>query len=209
MTRGRREDFDEFVIEVWNLQSQPVRLVLECWQQGPKFRTSILLEPGRTIQRIPAASMNIHLYGAFGMCACIPITTPKLTWSFPGLILCATGDPADSMAVPGSWGGRTKARPASKVKCVIWDLDQTAWDGILGETRCGHSYLRPEVFRNNDGVGRAGHSSEHRQQERSRQCLARVGATWRGASVPVPTNQLGTKERQHPANCDVVEYWSG
>ena len=50
LTGNRREDFDEFVIEVWNLQSQPVRLVIECWQQGPKFRSSILLEPGRTVQ---------------------------------------------------------------------------------------------------------------------------------------------------------------
>jgi FkbH-like protein len=150
LTRGHREQFDEFVIEVWNLQPQPVRLVIECWQQGPRFRTSILLEPGRTIQRIPLASMNIDPYGEFGMVRVFPDHDTEAHLVFSWLDFVRYRQPkdqerraaADRSASPGQ-----EAQPASKVKCVIWDLDQTAWDGILGEQDADRISLRPEVLR--------------------------------------------------------------
>lgn len=146
ITRGRKEDFDEFVVEVWNLQPEAVRFVLECWQQGPKFRTSILLEPGRTIQHIPAASMNIDLYGAFGMIRLYPDKDAEAHVVFSWLDFVQYRLPAarQSALQPDSFG--PSALPASKVKCVIWDLDQTAWDGILGEQDADAVTLRPEVL---------------------------------------------------------------
>ena len=147
LTRGRREDFDEFVIEVWNLQSQPVRLAIECWQPGPKFRTSILLKPGRSFQSIPAASMNIDLYGAPGVVRVYPDNDAEAHVVFPWLDFVRYRQPVGRNAVPES--GETPARnaqPARKVKCVIWDLDQTAWDGILGEQEADQVSLRPEVL---------------------------------------------------------------
>ena len=59
ITRLQRDAFDEFVIEVWNIEPDPVRLVIECEQNGPKFRASVLARPGRTMHRIPVESMNI------------------------------------------------------------------------------------------------------------------------------------------------------
>jgi len=146
MTCGWREDFDEFVIEVWNLQSQPVRLAIECWQQGPKFRTSILLEPGRTIQRIPAASMNIDLYGAFGMVRVYPDNDAEAHVVFSWLDFVRYRQPVEREADADTRGTAQNVGPASKVKCVIWDLDQTAWDGILGEQEADRISLRPEVL---------------------------------------------------------------
>ena len=143
-TRGGRETFDEFVIEAWNLQNQPVRLVIEAWQQGPKFRTSILLEPGRTIQRIPSASMNIDLYGEFGMIRAYPENDAEAHVVFSWLDFVKYSQPvaAASVATPCFAQGA-----ASKVKCVIWDLDQTAWNGLLGEQDSSAISLRPEVLR--------------------------------------------------------------
>ncbi len=138
LTRGRKEKFDEFVVEVWNLQPEPVRLVLECWQQGPKFRSSILLNPGRTIQRIPAASMNVDLYGSVGMVRVYPDNDAEAHLVFSWLDFVRYQQPAKLHAV---------AEAASKVKCVIWDLDQTVWDGILGEQDADRVALRSEVLR--------------------------------------------------------------
>jgi FkbH-like protein len=145
-TRGRRENFDEFVIEVWNLQSEPVRLVIECWQQGPKFRSSILLEPGRTVQRIPAASMNIDLYGALGMIRVYPDHDAEAHVVFSWLDFVRYRQPVERMAAPDNAASMAqRVQPAGKVKCVIWDLDQTAWDGILGEQDADKVSLRPAV----------------------------------------------------------------
>jgi FkbH-like protein len=143
ITHGRKEEFDEFVIEVWNLQSQPVRLVVECWQQGPKFRTSIQLNPGRTIQRIPAASMNVDLYGAFGVVRVYPDNDVEAHLVFSWLDFVRYQQPLERRP-PAEVSGTTAA---NKVKCVIWDLDQTAWDGILGEQDAERVVLRPDVRR--------------------------------------------------------------
>jgi FkbH-like protein len=144
ITRGQREDFDEFVIEVWNLQPQPVRLVLECWQQGPKFRTSILLKPGRTIECIPAASMNVDLFGASGMVRVYPDNDAEAHLVFSWLDFVRYRQPSECSVVAGISG---IVPTANKVKCVIWDLDQTVWDGILGEQDADRVALRPEVLR--------------------------------------------------------------
>jgi FkbH-like protein len=148
ITRGRKEDFDEFVIEVWNLQPDPVRLVLECWQQGPKFRTSILLEPGRTVQHIPAASMNVDLYGAFGMIRVYPDKDAEAHVVFSWLDFVQYSMPVGrkGVAKTGSMVAQNALPTAAKVKCVIWDLDQTAWDGILGDQEADEIALRPEVL---------------------------------------------------------------
>jgi FkbH-like protein len=149
LTRARRETFDEFVIEAWNLKSQPVRLVVESWQQGPRFRTSILLEPGKTMQRIPAAAMNVDLYGEFGMVRVYPENDAEAHVVFSWLDFVQYGVPQKQEAVTGFSGvvARNAHPSAGKVKCVIWDLDQTAWEGVLAEQDAGKISLRPDVLR--------------------------------------------------------------
>ena len=122
------------MIEVWNLQSQPVRLVLECWQQALKFRTSILLEPGRTVQRIPAASMNIDLYRKVGMVRVYPDNDSEAHIVFSWLDFVRYRQPVNRNAITDDGQVATQnTHVTSPVKCVIWDLDQTAWNGILGD----------------------------------------------------------------------------
>ncbi len=142
--RLRKQSYDEFVIEVWNVESQSVRLVIECWQQGPKFRTSILLEPGRSTYRIPVTSMNVNLYGPFGMIRVYPANDAEAHLVFSWL------DFVKYRALPnhgGALNAPASRVSASKVKCVIWDLDCTAWDGILGEQEAEKIALRPDALR--------------------------------------------------------------
>ncbi len=40
---------------------------------------------------------------------------------------------------------KEKKQPAKKVKCVAWDLDNTLWDGILGEDGLDGVTLRPQI----------------------------------------------------------------
>jgi FkbH-like protein len=146
MTRNRRDDFDEFLIEVWNLEPGPVRLVLECWQEGLKLRTSILLEPGRTVQRIPADSMNVDLYGKFGMIRVYPENSIEAHLIFSWLDFVRYRVPEQQTASEQAKDAvRRNSKVSSKVKCVIWDLDQTVWDGILGEQDAENVRLRPAV----------------------------------------------------------------
>jgi FkbH-like protein len=147
LTRRRREMFDEFVVEAWNLHSDPVRLVIECWQDALKFRSSVLLEPGRAIHRIPVASMNVDLYGPFGVVRVYPDNDVEahvvFTWldfvRYAGMSRC---DSAPSVTGPS---GQTMGN-VNRVKCVIWDLDGTVWDGILGEQDPGRVCLRAKVL---------------------------------------------------------------
>lgn len=147
MTRRRKSDFDEFLIEVWNLDSNPVRLVLETWQQGLKFRTSIHLEPGRNIQRIPVEFMNVDLYGTFAMIRVFPENDAEahLVFSWLDFVRYAVPQHSEiSKEIPRL--DQSAIEPASKVKCVIWDLDQTVWEGILGEQDTERVILRPVVL---------------------------------------------------------------
>jgi len=147
LTRRRRGTFDEFVVEVWNLDSTPVRLVLECCQTAPRFRTSILLEPGRTIQRIPAATMNVDLYGPFGLIRVYPENDAEAHVVFSWLDFVQYERTSAQVAARAPGGGVAQTgHPAAKVKCVIWDLDQTTWDGILGEQDPDKVSLRPHVL---------------------------------------------------------------
>jgi len=147
ITRHQKTNFDEFVIEVWNVGSNPVGLVLETWQQGLKFRTSMQLEPGRNIQQIPCHFMNIDLYGTFGMIRVYPENDAEAHLIFSWLDFVRYAAPQRSVAsIETPKLGHLNAESASKVKCVIWDLDQTAWDGILGEQDADRITLRPAVL---------------------------------------------------------------
>ena len=47
---------------------------------------------------------------------------------------------------PQVYPSQTTAKPAAKVKCVAWDLDNTVWDGILIESDPDELSLRPGVL---------------------------------------------------------------
>ncbi len=141
----RRQNFDEFVIEVWNLGDAPVRLQIECWQNGPRFRSSVFLEPGKTIHRIPASEMNINLYGPSGMIRVYPENVSEAHLVFSWLDFVQYG--RSTIPLPKYDGIGARSPSESKVKCVIWDLDNTAWDGLVAEQDPEKVALRPDVLK--------------------------------------------------------------
>jgi FkbH-like protein len=157
VTGRRRDNFQDFLIEVWNVKPEPVKMVLECWQEGLKFRSSILLKPGRTVQRIPADSMNVNLFGPSGMISVYPENDAEahLIFSWLDFVRYKAGQcPLEEPLPFQSFG--TQVRSADKVKCVVWDLDRTVWDGILGEQDPETVTLRPSVLRTMEALDERG-----------------------------------------------------
>jgi FkbH-like protein len=148
----RKGVFDEFVVEVWNLQSESVRLVIECVQNGPKFRTSVLLKPGKNLYRIPVESMNIDLQSrsrgkqpsGFIRVYMEHDAEAHLIFTWLDFVRYA-GNSKEIQKPASTQPAAPSARPAEKVKCVIWDLDNTIWDGILGEQNPEEVSIRPLV----------------------------------------------------------------
>ncbi len=144
--RRRHREFDEFVIEVWNLQLEPVRLVVECLRNGPGFRASVVAAPGRTLHRIPVASMHLDLNKHSGAIRLYPENDAPAHLVFTWLDFVRYR-PArvPHAAEPARPAPAEAAVPAASVKCVIWDLDNTLWEGVLGEQDPAHVSLRPGV----------------------------------------------------------------
>lgn len=133
-------EFDEFVIEVDNKGEKAVRLVIESSQDRLRFRTSVLLPVGRSFHSIPAARVNLD-FGRVGFIRVYPENDVEAHLVFSWLDFVR-------YAVKGSAvRERDVLKPASQVKCVAWDLDNTLWSGILGEQGIDGITLRDEAVR--------------------------------------------------------------
>ena len=152
ITRQHRPAPDEFVMEVWNLKPDSVRMVVECEQLRPRFRTSIELQPGRTLHRIPFGDLSIDLGASVpaGLIRVYPDNDTEAHVAFTWLDFVEYAEGKKSavnssdrvlVAPPPARSSRIGAiavqapvgKPADKVKCVVWDLDNTVWNGILGD----------------------------------------------------------------------------
>lgn len=143
---GTAATFDEFVAEVYNPSPEPFALVLELIQEAhPGYRTSFAVQPGANFFRVPYGEIGVDLSRGEGRLLVYPDGDAEVravfTWlDFvryrPGMA------PVDVEAPPTV----RSARPANKVKCVAWDLDNTVWQGVLVEDGPEDCIARPEVL---------------------------------------------------------------
>lgn len=126
--------YDEFVIDVFNPTDSDVQVVLECEQETLCYRDSITLKPGDNLHRINFDSMNINLGKRLGRIRLYPDHDSECRLIFSWLDFVryenTAGSGADTSAVVSEI---VSPQRSSKIKCVIWDLDNTIWQGILGE----------------------------------------------------------------------------
>lgn len=127
--------FDDFLIEVWNPSDQIVPLILECYQGALRFRKSLVLVSGHNLFRIPAAEMNLDFANREGHIVVYPDNDAEVRVIFTWLDFVRYRIDAQESA--------SRAVPSPKVKCVVWDLDNTLWDGILVED--GPEGIKPRV----------------------------------------------------------------
>lgn len=141
---------DELLIEAWSLGPEPFRLCVEVQlDAGVLHRESLPFVPGHNLARSTAIVARLPPPGMPGRLLVYPENDHEAHLAFTWLDLVrwkTTGSPS----VTGTRGhaprragppGAASLAPAATVKCVVWDLDETLWHGIVGDD--GPTAVRP------------------------------------------------------------------
>jgi FkbH-like protein len=137
-----------FVLECVNPGEQVISLTLTLREFGSKtsmpFQRKIELVPGFNRTRIELSEIArvVNLHAPFGL-ELVPNETDEETTLYFGLI-----DFVEET--------RKQATTSAKVKCVVWDLDNTIWDGILVEDGAQNLRLKPGIAEVIDTLDRRG-----------------------------------------------------
>ncbi len=123
--------FDELVIEAWNPGDQAFRLIVSVGQEFEVFRDALEMAPGHNLHRIPFDRIGVDLSRRLGGLKVFPENDAEVRLIFTWLDFVRYRPGAKPAAASRAAAGA--AKPAEKVKCVVWDLDNTLWQGTLIE----------------------------------------------------------------------------
>ncbi len=129
-----------FMLECYNPGERPIRISLTVRSQNSarKFPYQALLEVKSGFNRIKTPFQEINevvpLEEPFNL-ELIPNDVPEGTTLYFGIM-----EFVREVALPDKKSQRTP-----KIKCVIWDLDNTLWDGILIEDGSSNLRLKPGI----------------------------------------------------------------
>jgi len=131
-------EFDEFVVEAFNPTNRFFRVIVEMIQdQLVVSRNSLPMNPGYNRTSLPFSSLNLDLSRGEGKVDLIMDADYEGRLIFTVLDFVKCRRRAASDAIP--------MVPVEKIKCVVWDLDNTLWDGILVEDGLDGIHLRPQM----------------------------------------------------------------
>ena len=117
---GRDNHADAFLFHGYSYTEETFRLILEVYDDHtPVFKTAVAVKPGENLAVISNLSAECSKAG-------------NLVKIYPENDLEAELDILWCDFVQGESVASEKS--AEKVKCVVWDLDGTLWDGTLIET---------------------------------------------------------------------------
>lgn len=133
MTGGENRP-DAFLLHCYSFEPEPFRLILEVFcDNAPVFKMAMELNPGENLQIVPASALSDECSKAGNLVKLYPENDREAEIEF---YWCDF--------VKGHM--RAGEYPAEKVKCLVWDLDGTLWDGTLIETENTDTLrLRPGV----------------------------------------------------------------
>lgn len=129
---------ESFLLECYNPQDQmiPLNLIIRSRDPDSKipFQKRIDLEPGFRRLRIPLPEIS----------AVVDLGAPFSLEIIPNVLECTT-------LYFGTMDFVREARAAEtedsrKIKCLVWDLDKTLWDGILIEDGPEKLRLKPAII---------------------------------------------------------------
>lgn len=133
---------DRFLLKCWSFQTAAFHIQLEVVTNVCVYRTRLLIAPG----------WNEHVLDAREMLAGVDREDSRVRLQIDG---------DEEVHVMFTWlhfvrfGGvagaeaeqvRCEQRPASKVKCVAWDLDNTLWQGVIGDAGADGVTENPELL---------------------------------------------------------------
>ncbi len=130
--KGLDNRADAFLFQGYSYHPEPYRLMVEVYDDHtPVFKTALDIRPGENTAILTELSAACSQAG-------------NLVKVYPEKDLEAELDILWCDFVQGS---PILRKPAPKVKCLVWDLDNTLWDGTLIETGDPDSLaLRPGVL---------------------------------------------------------------
>ena len=124
---------DAFLFHGYSYASEPFRLIVDVFKgSSSAFKTSLMLKPGENLYVIPASRLS-------DVCG----QGNNLVKVYPENDIEAELDILWCDFVKGK---EKHSGSAKTVKCVVWDLDQTLWDGVLIESDPDTLQLRPGVM---------------------------------------------------------------
>lgn len=113
---------DAFLFHGYSYYNQTFRLIIEVYNEHtPVYRTSLNIKPGENLFIIKREQLSSECWVANNLVKIYPENDFEVELD---ILWCdfVQGDVIES------------ERPAEKVKCVVWDLDNTLWNGTLIET---------------------------------------------------------------------------
>ena len=139
---------DSFLFECFNPNEQTIAVSFTVRSQDPKvkipFQKLIRLKPGFHREQIPVReiSSSLDLSAPFSI-DIIPNEVPAGTTLYFGAMDFVHMDAV--AAKPEGKIPESKTKEDKKVKCVVWDLDNTLWDGVLVEDGAENLRLKPGI----------------------------------------------------------------
>jgi len=129
--------YDAFVMECFSPETQPFRLILGHRAGGYSLRHAFEITPGWNLHTLPAERFKLNGAGSISLSP-DDSAERRLIFTWADFVQYK---PGYKTRVAGAGGKRPK--PAAKVKCVAWDLDNTLWRGVLAED--GKDGLQPNT----------------------------------------------------------------
>lgn len=122
LKKSKGDTANFFLAVVNNKESKDLTLQLEIVSDNQSiFKTSFLLNPGWNEYSIPIVEMNL------------PSELSKENYLRAYLSNDETGILQFRYFDFVKLSTKDEPQPAKKVKCVAWDLDNTLWDGVIGD----------------------------------------------------------------------------
>ena len=136
---------DVFLLEAINEGTEPVPFTLTVLDDGASrrfFQHGFVLPPGYTRLVVPTSRIAVHVDLSLPVFVRIEPTVIPAGNSF---VFTRADFVRLKKPLSPRVGGGLSAPAAPKVKCVVWDLDNTVWRGTLVEDDPAALQVRPEV----------------------------------------------------------------
>jgi FkbH-like protein len=135
---GRNGDGEEMLlVEAWSPNDFEFNLIVETEENEQiRCRLPLPMRPGHNLHRVPCSQLNVDLVVKDGKIRVFPENDQEVRLVFGWLDIVRRRSNVARPSAPAldsSTSAAAELRPAEKVKCVVWDLDHTLWDGVLLE----------------------------------------------------------------------------
>jgi len=128
---------DDFLIECYSFEEKEFRLIIECKDHENSYRNSIKISPGHNLAKIPVKDFNFVKGAPSGKLTIYPENDLEVRLVFTWLdFVKYKTQPIEQQEPP---------KPAAKVKCIAWDLDNTLWKGVFIENKRSELTINTEA----------------------------------------------------------------